>query len=75
MGLQTESSCVKLGVTADELGALLRSYVDDIPPSVVSVIGVRPELVGPSGALEPIRVITGMVFAMATRASYSARSN
>ena len=38
MGFQTASSFVKLGATPDELRALLRSYVDDVPPSVALAI-------------------------------------
>ena len=75
LGFKTASSFVQLGATPAELGAPLRAYVDEIPPSAVAVIGVRPELVGPSGALEPLGVIAGMVFAMGTRSSYSAPLN
>ena len=72
-GFKTAAPFVKLGVSADELGALLRSFLGDSPPSAAPVIGVRPELLDPSGALERLGVIAGMVFAMVTRASSSAR--
>ena len=67
------SPLVKLVVAPAELSALLRAYVDGIPRSAVPGIGVRPELAGPSGAHEPVGVIAGMVFAIVTRASCSAR--
>ena len=73
MGFETAAPFVALGVTPAELGALLRAYVDNIPPSALAAICVRPELVSPSGALEPLGVIAGVVSAMVTRASCAAR--
>ena len=72
-GFETSLSIARLGVSSAELGGLLRSYAGDIPRSVALVIAARPELVGPSGTHEPLRVIAGTVFAMVTRASYSVR--
>ena len=60
MGFETAAPFVALGVTPAELGALLRACV-------------RPELVSPSGALEPLGVIAGVVSAMVTRVSCAAR--
>ena len=73
MGFETVSPLLKLGVPATELGDPLRSYVGDFPQSAVLVIATRTQLVGQSGTLEPLKVIAGMVFAMVTRASYTAR--
>ena len=56
-----------------ELESLLRAYVDDVPESVVSIIGQRGELVGPAGRLEPIGITAGMVFATGSYASFGAR--
>ena len=47
--------------------------MDGIPPSAVLAIVERPELVGAASTLESLGVIAGMVFALVTRASYSAR--
>ena len=73
LGFEVVSSLSKLGASATELGGLLRSYVGDIPQSVVRVIATRAGLVGQSGTLELLGVIAGMVFATVTRASFMAR--
>ena len=73
MGFETVAPIWDLDLTGDELSESLRSYVDDIPPSVVRVIAALPELTVPSGTSEPRGVIAGMVFAMVRRASYYAR--
>ena len=53
---------------------MLRAYHgDDISEPAVSIFRQREGLVSPSGRLEQIGVLAGMVFAMATRASYAAR--
>ena len=70
MAFETVSSSRKLGVSPTDLESVLRAYVDDIPAPAVPTIAQRDELVGPSGRLEPLGVIAGMVFAMVTRASY-----
>ena len=72
-GSQTASCFVKLGVAPAELGAAPRLYVAGIPPFAASEIGVRAELAGLTGSVEPLGVIAGVVFAMVTFASYSAR--
>ena len=41
MSFESAPSFVQLGVTSADVGALPRSYVGGIPPSVVSVIGAR----------------------------------
>ena len=69
----TAASFVNLGANAQELGELIRAYAGGIPPSVVTVIAERDDLVGQEGALEPLGVIAGMVFATVTRVSYGAR--
>ena len=56
-----------------EFGRLLRAYFDTLPQSVIRAIGAREELVGPEGGLQPPGVVAGMVFAMLTRAPFSAR--
>ena len=58
-----------------ELESVLRAYVEDIPPDVVETVAARKELVGETGQLLPYGVISGMVLAMVTRASYGARLN
>ena len=73
MAFETALSTLNLGALSLELEALLRSYVADILEFVVSIIGQRDELVGPSSRLEPIGVFAGMVFAMVTSASCGAR--
>ena len=72
-GFEKALSFLQFGASSAELGDLLRSYVEEIPQSVALVIAARPELVGPSGTLEPLGVTAGTVFAMVTRASCSAR--
>ena len=67
------TSVAKLGLTPVELGELLHAYVDTIPESVIRVSSAREDLVGTWGGLPPLGVVAGMVFAMLTRASYSAR--
>ena len=64
---------MSLGVSWAGLGELLRAYENDVPVSVVRAIGAPQDLVGGRVALRPLGVIEGMVSAMVTRASYSAR--
>ena len=73
MAFETALSTLNLGASSLELEALLRAYIHDIPEFVVSIIGQSGELVGPSGRLEPLGVLAGMVFALVARASYGAR--
>ena len=75
MAFDTVSQTIDLGVSPAELERVLRAYVEDIYPRVVETIPGRAELVGETGQLRPYGVITGMVFAMATRASYGAPLN
>ena len=74
MACETASSSWELGVPPSEEESVLRAYVGEIPASVQSYNAQRDELVGPTGRLEPLGVTAGMVFAVATRASYGARS-
>ena len=70
----TVSNAMDLGVTPAELGSVLRAYVEDPAADVVKTISAQDNLVGENeGQLEPRGVIGGMVFAMATRASYISR--
>ena len=69
---QKVTSVVELGVTPAEFGELLCAYSDAIPVSGIRVTGAREVLVGSEGGLQPLGVVAGMVFAMLTRASYSA---
>ena len=73
MAVKTVAAFVNLGVNAQQLGGLLRAYVDGLPPPVVKVIAERDALVGREGTLEPLGAIAGMVLATVTRASYGAR--
>ena len=74
MGLRAVSAFMSRGVTSVEFCGLLRACVNDVPALAIRVIGDRQELVGVSGGLQPLGVISGMVFAMVARASYSART-
>ena len=56
-----------------DLGELSRASVDTIPECVIRAIGARVDAVGPDGRLQPLGVVAGMVFAMLTWASHSAR--
>ena len=67
MGFETVSSLLKLGASATELGDPLRSYVGDIPQSAARVIATRIGVVGQLGTLEPVSVMAGIAFCMATR--------
>ena len=73
MAFAAASSVLFLGVSSDELGELLRAYVNGIPASAVCAIGARRDLAGVRGGLQPLGVIAGMAFARVTRASASAR--
>ena len=73
MAFDTVSKTSDLGATPAQLENVLRAYVEDIPPNVALTIVQRNELVGEAGQLEPCGVVAGMVFAMAARASYTAR--
>ena len=68
MAFRTVAPPVELGVTAQEMGGLLRAFVGSIPLSAVHVIAERDELVGQEGTLGPLGVIAGMVFATVARA-------
>ena len=73
MAFETVSSVMSLGANLDELGELLRAYINDAPASVVPAIGARQYLVGARGGLQPLGVVAGLGFAGVIRASYSAR--
>ena len=64
-------------MSADGVDSLLRAHVVEIPDSVFRAIDVRPELLDSASpeAFEPPGVSSGMIFAVVTRASYSARLN
>ena len=51
----------------------MRAYVEDIPSPTALALRDREDLAGEDGQLQPLGVVSGMVFAMVTRASYSAR--
>ena len=75
VAFETALRGIPLPVSAEEVGRLLRAYVEEVPVSVIGVICARSELSdkpGPSTS-EPYGVASGMVFAAVTRASYSAR--
>ena len=72
MAAQSVSAFMSLGATSTELGELSCAYVNDVRASAICAFGNRRELVGVSGGLQPSGAISGMVFAMATRASYPA---
>ena len=74
VAFRTAAESMDLGVEPEELQRVLQSYVEDLPPEVVKVIAPKKDLVDDSkGQLAPYGVIGGMVFAMATRASYYSR--
>ena len=64
---------IDLGVSSADLEQVLRAYVEDIPIPTALAACDRDDLVGEDGQLQPLGVVSGMVFAMVTRASYSAR--
>ena len=75
VALETTLRAMPSSVSADVLERLLRAYVDEIPDSGIRAIWTRAELLNLSGqtALEPLGVVSGMVLAAITRASYAAR--
>ena len=55
------------------MDSLLRAYVAGIPDAVVCATNVHPVLLGHPGpqVIEPLGVLSGMIFAAGTCASYS----
>ena len=68
---------IPLPVSAEDVGRLLRTYVAEVPDSVIRGTDMRPELLDITGsaAVEPLGVSSGMIFAAVTRTSYSVRLN
>ena len=64
LALDSVALTIDLGVSADELGRVLRAYVEAIPTHVVETITSREELVGEKGKLRPNGVISGAVFSL-----------
>ena len=71
--MRSLSLTIDLGVSPADLEQVLRAYVEDIPTPTVLALCRREDLVGEEGQLQPPGVVSGMVFAMVTRASYGAR--
>ena len=66
---------IPLPASAEEMDSLLRSYAYEIPDAVIRAINSRPDLLRHAGPRigEPLDVLSGIVVAAATRASYSER--
>ena len=77
MALETAYQVILLPASAEEMDSLLRAYVVEIPDAAVRAINVRPALLGHAGSqvIEPLGVLSGMIFVAVTHASYSACVN
>ena len=75
MALEAALKVIPLPASAGDMDSLLRSYVFEIPGTVIRAIALRPEFLGRAGpgVAGPLGAQSGMVFAAATRASYPAR--
>ena len=70
---EIESAAYQTATSALSSTGLLRAYVDWFPPPGIRAIGSWGESAGPERGPHPLGVAAGMVFAMLTRASFSAR--